>query len=165
MSSCNCTYGLPPSYTVVQCHFCNSSVQDTIQTQKRIWQQVRVPGSLYTMNKAAITAASGLLRSDSFVNWNQRSDQAVAHVQTAMHPTHGNSLRSSLTSHKPGSGAPGGTGVDIKHDSYARFLNKRKGQVLRTQQPQETMPLQGNKTQMYGLLSNTDNCCTGGVAF
>ena len=161
MSNCNCTYGQPPSYTVAQCHFCSSSIQDAAQTQKRIWQQVRVAGSTYTMNKAALTAASSLLQSGSFTNWNQMSDQAVAHVQTAMHPTHGNSLRSSLTSHKPGSGAPGGTGVDVKHDSYARFLNKRKGQVLRTQTAAAaaSTPVQGNKVKKYGLLSNTDNCC------
>jgi len=113
------------------------------------------------MNKAALTAAASLLQSGSYTNWNQRSDQAVAHQQTAVHPTHGNSLKSTLTSGKPGSGAPGGKGVDVKHDSYARFLNKRKGQVLRTQTTNVALaPKQGNKIKTYGLMSNTATCCT-----
>lgn len=161
MSSCNCNYNLPPSYTVAQCHFCNSQIQNAEQTQRRIWHQVRVGSSTYTLNKAALAGAASILKSNSFTNWNQLSDQAVAHRQTAYHPTHGNSLRSTLTSHRPGAGAPGGVGVDVKHDSYARFLNKKKGQVLRTQTVGiASKPVEGNKIRKYGLIQNSVNCCS-----
>lgn len=35
--------------------------------------------------------------------------------------------QSSLTRDRPGSQAPGGSGVDIKHNSYARYLARLKG--------------------------------------
>lgn len=41
-------------------------------------------------------------------------------------PSRGNSTKSSVTSNRPGSMAPGGKGVDIKHGSYARYLGKIK---------------------------------------
>jgi hypothetical protein len=112
------------------------------------------------LTKSALAAAANLLQANTNTNWNQRSDRLVPHIQTAVHPTHGNSLRSTLTSLKPGACAPGGVGVDKKHDSYARFLNRKKGQVLKTQTTNiAAVPRQGNKTRSYGLVQNSDTCC------
>jgi len=41
-------------------------------------------------------------------------------------PSGGNSTKSSITALRPGSLAPGGSGVDVKHGSYARYLGKLK---------------------------------------
>jgi hypothetical protein len=112
------------------------------------------------MNLSSITSAASRLASGSNVNWNQRSDRVLASVQPPLHATHGNSLKSTLTSDRPGAGSPGGRGVDVKHDSYARYLNKKKAGNLKTQtQNLAPRPFIGNKTNMNGLLANSINCC------
>jgi hypothetical protein len=112
------------------------------------------------MNLAALTGGSAILASGSKINWNQMSDQVLASVQPVISTTRGNSLRNTITSNRPGAGGPGGTGVDVKHDSYARYLNRKKATNLKTQtQNVASVALYGNKTSMNGLLANTANCC------
>ncbi len=66
------------------------------------------------------------------VNWNQSSDQknpsTTQHVNV---PSHGSSTHSSTTRLRPGSLTPGGTGVDVKHNSYSRYLLRLKGGAIR----------------------------------
>jgi hypothetical protein len=174
-SSCNCNYPSDPelynppapSYNVVQCVSCGSCQSDiacsNVITQKRIWNQARIPSSFYTMNLSALTSAAERLKNGPCINWNQRSDRQNASVQTAVHPSRGNSLRSSLTSDKPGACAPGGVGVDIKHDSYARYLNRKKAGNLKTQSisTRATKPIYGNKTYAINAVATSINCnCT-----
>ena len=49
---------------------------------------------------------------------------------TAVVPTRGNSTKRTQTSLRPGALGPGGRGVDIKHNSYARYLAKKKGTAI-----------------------------------
>jgi hypothetical protein len=81
-------------------------------------------------------------------------------VQTAYHPTYGNSTKRTLTSHKPGACTPGGEGVDIKHDSYARYLNRKKAGNLKTQglTTRAPVPLYGNKTYSINVVATSINC-------
>jgi hypothetical protein len=138
-----------------QCQTCvgTSGKNDQKIVQKQMWQQVRVPSSLYTMNLAALT----IVGVNSPPNWNPSSDQKVPSVQTAYHPSHGNSTKATLTSAKPGSCAPAGSGVDIKHNSYARYLGKKKAINIRTQK-NSVIPVEGNKTRKYGIIANSENC-------
>jgi len=66
------------------------------------------------------------------VNWNQMSDRKYPHVQKAnasgSNPG-GNSTRRTRTRLRPGALSPGGVGVDIKHNSYERYLNRLKGKT------------------------------------
>jgi hypothetical protein len=162
--NCNCNYSNTPSYNVVQCVNCSSCKSDTACsteiTQKRIWNQVRVASSLYITNVGSLTSAAERLKNGPNVNWNQRSDRQNASIQTAVHPSHGNSTKSSLTNHRPGCGAPGGTGVDIKHDSYARYLNRKKAGNLRSQSVHNraTVPIYGNKTYATNVVSTSIDC-------
>ena len=158
--SCNCNYALDTNTPCVSClNVANTAATNTI-TQKRIWRQVRTGSSMYTMNLSALTSSAAILASGSTTNWNQRSDRVLASVQPPLHATHGNSLKSTLTSDRPGAGSPGGRGVDVKHDSYARYLNKKKAGNLKTQtQNLAPRPFTGNKTSMNGLLANSINCC------
>jgi hypothetical protein len=110
------------------------------------------------MNLSALTSGAAILASGKSANWNQRSDRVLASIQSPIHPTHGNSLRSTLTSGRPGAANPGGAGVDVKHDSYARYLNRKKAGTLKTQTT-TTRPVEGNKTNAVGLLTNSINCC------
>ena len=163
IETCNCNYFNPSSYSVNQCVSCSSCPSDilcsTEITQKRIWNQVRIPSSLYAMNVGALTSAAERLKNGPYVNWNQRSDRQNASIQTAIHPSHGNSLRSSLTSDRPGTCAPGGRGVDIKHDSYARYLNRKKAGNLKTQgSNRATTPIYGNKTYSINAVTTSIDC-------
>ena len=160
--SCNCQYY--PLSTSTPCKTC-VNVADIASTneitQKRIWNQVRVPVSMYVMNKGSLTSASNRIKNGNNVNWNQSSDQVLAAIQTLVHPSHGNSLKQTVTSHRPGAASPGGSGVDVKHDSYARFLNRKKALHFKTQtSTPASIPLYGNKTKSINLLAQSANCCS-----
>jgi len=151
-TSCNCDYSA--AATTTPCRSCLNLANPAVtaeQTQRRIWQQVRVPTSLYVMNLAAFTSSARRLVN---TNWHAMSDRVLAANQTVVIPSHGNSSRSTLTRARPGAASPGGRGVDVKHDSYARFLNRKKAGQSKTQTTTIT-PVQGNKTNTFGF----KNCC------
>jgi hypothetical protein len=111
------------------------------------------------MNLAAFTSSANRIASGTTTNWNQMSDRVQAANQLVVIPTNGNSLRGTLTSGRPGAAAPGGQGVDVKHDSYARYLNRKKAGNMKTQtQNIASVALAGNKTKAIGLVAN-NNCC------
>ena len=132
-----------------------------IQIQKRIQNVVRVPSSLYTMNLGALTAYR-----NPHVNWNRMSDRRQASVQKTYVPGGGglfggNSTRSALTRCRPGALSPGGVGCDIKHNSYARHLNRIKGRApLRYGIPSplgySAQPMTGAKVVNYGIIAGCD---------
>lgn len=106
------------------------------QRLKLIQNTVRVPSSVYTMNLAGLTAYSPATKATQNVCWNQMSDRPFPSVQRATVPTGSNTSmnrrHTSVTSSRPGCQTPGGKGVDIKHNSYERRLNRLKGKsVLR----------------------------------
>lgn len=157
-SNCNCVYSQLPITS--QCTSCGGTANDPETVQKKIWYQVRTAASIYTMNYAAL-ANTQRIKSTPPTFWNQSSDQLQAAVQTAYHPTHGNSAKATLTSSKPGSAAPAGTGVDIKHNSYNRYLNRLKAGnfIAQTTQNVATKPIYGNKIKAYGMIDIGQNCC------
>ena len=136
LSSCDCSYGLikvKPAQCRIGCggegpSYGRNGVLRTI-TQKRIWHTVGMPESLYLSQLSASTIVGGSGNKPLYptgVNWNQSSDRARAHLQIATVPSHGNSTKTTLTRARPGASTPGGEGVDVKHNSYARYLAKRK---------------------------------------
>lgn len=169
MSSCECMGSIIPG-NVVQCKSCAScngqcnAEANKLITQKRIWNQVRVPSSLFTMTKQASTIIStpaNLPIVQYFnLNWNQSSDRNIPSIQHSIVPSHGNSTRSSITRLRPGSMTPGGKGVDIKHNSYDRYLTRRKSNLVRNQATTTLKPLYGDKTRTVGLLSASCVKCT-----
>ena len=159
---CLCDGGVIPN--VSQCRSCvGCGVNCAYEiTQKRIWKQVRTYSSLFTMAKSSanVTTATNLPISQySNVNWNQSSDRNRPSVQNAIVPSRGNSTRHSITRERPGACSPGGKGVDIKHNSYERYLNRRKSNLVRNQCSTDLLPSWGNKKQIFGLLSQSGNCC------
>ena len=101
------------------------------QRLKLIQNTVRVQASLYTHDLGALTVYQRPIRAFANVNWNQMSDRAVRHVQPSIVTGgsfyHGSSTKHTITRCRPGAGCPGGSGVDIKHNSYDRYLNRLKG--------------------------------------
>ena len=158
---CSCNYSSYNNACGNSCTNISSSVAGAVFiTQKKIWNQVRVPASLYLMNLSALTSAGSRLASGNNVNWNQMSDRVIASKQPSICPSRGNSLRGTITSGKPGASTPGGQGVDVKHDSYARYLNRKKASNVKTQTLVAPVPFKGNKTQALGLVANSIACCS-----
>jgi hypothetical protein len=160
--------------SVVQCVSC-SNVCDgnnpwcewnkSITTQKKIWGLVRQNASTYQDTKSAVNVIGPLsgvysnkpLNKFGGVNWNQSSDRNVAGIEQRYVPRN-------RTRNRPGSSGGGkhSVGVDIKHNSYARFLARKKAKNLTTL-PNLSLgpdtinldnPVQGNKNYLLGL----NNC-------
>jgi len=141
------------------------------QVQKIIQKTVRVPSSLYTMNLGSLSTYQSPLSSIK-VNWNQSSDRRDPHIQSNSGRSqgsfyHGSSLRHSQTRERPGATSPGGVGVDIKHNSYNRYLNRLKAPKLKrgvispifgTPIPfNPAFPVYGGKTIKTSIINNC-NC-------
>ena len=133
---------------------------DIYQRQKIIQNTVRTDSSNYTMNLGALSVYQKPTNYFAKVNWNQLSDRAIAHKQPITIKT-GNSTKRSITRLRPGALSPGGSGVDVKHDSYARYLAriKGKGPLRREVIPLIPLtPIQGGKTMKTSIVSGCD--CT-----
>jgi hypothetical protein len=137
------------------------------QVQKIIQKTVRVPASLYTMNLGAFNVYQTPNTYDN-VNWNQMSDREEPHYQPVTVSSRGNSTKRTITRHRPGAATPGGYGVDVKHNSYDRYLNrlKGKGPIRRGAIPENfgeyivynpAFPIQGGKTMKMSII-NGCNC-------
>lgn len=133
------------------CRACNTNLASDnyasqYQRQKLIQNTVRVASSLYTMNLAGLSGYQKPLSRYQLVEqpgtpyiappsvyWNQMSDRAKPAnqvVKTGSGSTyHGSSTRHTIVRNRPGAMSPGGIGVDIKHNSYERYLNKIKGRA------------------------------------
>lgn len=148
-----------------QCVGCGGSA-DPVQTQeirqKRMWGLAGTSSSMFTMNLAALsvrgTEANNPVQTYGYVNWNQMSDRAVpsAIPATMNVPRH-------RTRHRPGSTGTGGVkadGVDVKHDSYARYLARKKAANLKTIKPELLPdPLYGNKQYLIGMIPGCAQSC------
>ena len=174
---------------ITSCRGCNNNLAGNdpasqYQRQKIIQNTVRVSASLYTMNLAGLSVyrkplkvyqqveqAGTIYVAPPGVNWNQMSDRPTPSVQTAQTSSgstyRGSSTRHTIVRNRPGAMNPGGVGVDIKHNSYDRYLNRLKGKsVLRRGiippnygQPvlfTRAYPIYGGKTVKTGIINNCD---------
>lgn len=143
------------------------------QSQKIIQNQVRVSSSLYADNLGALNIFQ-YPKSKLRVNWNQMSDRAFPHYQKGSGYSqgsfyHGSSTRHTQTNLRPGAMTPGGWGVDIKHNSYHRYLGKLKAKkpIRQGKIPENygkpikfncSYPIQGAKTIKTSIVSGCNNC-------
>jgi hypothetical protein len=173
----------------VRCRGCNQNLTSSdpasqYQRQKIIQNTVRVKSSLYTMNLAGLMSYQKPLNTYQLVeqagtsyytppgvNWNQMSDRPSPSVQTVKTGS-GSAYGASSTKHtivrnRPGAMSPGGVGVDIKHNSYDRYLNRLKGKsVLRRGvippnfgapiQFNRAYPVYGGKTVKMSIINDCD---------
>ena len=149
---------------------------DEKSIQRRIQNQSRASSGRYTDNISSVTVASNILTfpllqqyeavsnatniiGQPFYLRNQ-SDQVLPSRQlTNLNyinvPSRGNSTKTTLTRNYPGSSTPGGKGVDVKHGSYQRYLDKKKGKILTVLRPEA--PNQLLEWRENPLSSNCDN--------
>ena len=136
---------------IYRCRGCNNNLSSNdpasqYQRQKIIQKTVRVMASVFTMNLGALSgyqrpnltykvvdvSGSNYLVSPG-VNWNQMSDRREPHIQVVKNGAgsgyHSSSTKRTITANRPGAMSPGGSGVDIKHNSYDRYLNRLKGKA------------------------------------
>lgn len=159
---------------------CLEDLNNEVTVQKKIWFKNRVQESEYIMNLSSLTVIGNRTYDPSnnnnlpkkkynYVNWNQSSDRAVPSKST-------NYIPRIKTSNRPGGTSSKGVGVDIKHNSYARYLAKKKANNLQTsingndncnncycdtKNKNCIEPMFGNKWFAVGLIQrcNTINCC------
>ena len=105
-------------------------------TQKNIQNQVKVPSSSYTMNLASLNVSKEITINNKI--WNNSSDRVYDY-------------KNSKKDNK---------GVDLKHNSYDRYLNKKKANYLKTEKESNSniKPLYGNKTIAYSIINCEKNC-------
>ena len=122
-----------------------SSSHNIIQIQKEIQNQLHTSSSNYTQVISSLNVSQDINNSSSKKPWHNASDRAQPHGQISTNVN---------TSQKEN------RGLDIKHNSYSRYLAKKKSGTLKTQKTQtiEPIPLNGNKTKYYSLTTQNTNC-------
>jgi hypothetical protein len=146
------------------------------QRQKIIQKTVRINSSLYTMNIAGLNVYQSPAKNSQIVeqagstylipaglNWNQMSDRARPSnqvVKTGSGSIYGSSsLKGTKVRNRPGAMSPGGVGVDIKHNSYERYLNRIKGKgLLKKGQVQinDGQKMTGGKDVRFAIVNNCE---------
>ena len=95
----------------VACPIDASSSHNTIQIQKEIQNQLHTSSSNYTQVISSLTISKDINNSTHKKPWHNASDRAQAHGQVSTN------VKTSQKENK---------GVDIKHNSYDRYLAKKK---------------------------------------
>ena len=146
------------------------------QRQKIIQKTVRINSSLYTMNIAGLNVYQHPSKNYQIVeqagsnyiiphglNWNQMSDRTRPSkqvVKSGSGSTYGsNSSRGTKVRNRPGAMSPGGSGVDIKHNSYERYLNRIKGKGLLKKgqvQVNDGQRMTGGKDVRFSIVNNCE---------
>mgnify|MGYP003347491455 CR=1 FL=1 len=131
----------------LSCPIDASSSINIIQTQKAIQKQLHTSSSSYLQTIKALEVSSDILKTTSKKPWNNASDRAKPHG------LHINDVKNKVTSLKINNG------VDIKHNSYDRYLAKKKANNLKTESNTKQLnPIKGNKTKYYSLTTKNYNC-------
>jgi hypothetical protein len=178
---CDCSSNGLLSYPTDRCMACGGDISSNINLEtieRRIQNQTGVPQSQYSDVLASVTVAENYLQNPASLsnhstvwgtkfNLRNRSDQRLPlGSSTTNVPTRGNSLKTTTTANRPGASAPPGLGVDVKHDSYARYLGKLKGRTMaigKTAFPIHPNPhaVVNNKSWRFTLVNTTDCNCNG----
>mgnify|MGYP001200225322 FL=1 len=119
---------------MINCNYDKQSLID--QRQKLIQNVVRVSSSEYSMN-----LASNIVYDSNSTNTNLGLADRTSNVGT-----HEQKIKK---------------GVNVKHDSYARYLAKKKGKaVLKADNPTTTRPVaqNGGKNYKFAIINNCVRC-------
>ena len=107
---------------------------------------------------------------DKYYLRNQSDRNQISYNTNNNVVTRGNSVKRSITSNRPGSMAPGGYGVDVKHGSYSRYLGKIKANNIKENfenhienkniNMARRRPAMNNKIYTFSIIK-TQKCCNG----
>ena len=129
----------------VACPIEGTTSHNTIQIQKEIQNQLHSSSSNYTQVISSLNVSQDINNSAHKKPWHNASDRAQAHGQISTN------VKTSQKENK---------GIDIKHNSYSRYLARKKSGTLKTQNTEtiQSLPLRGNKTKYYSLTTQNNNC-------
>lgn len=129
----------------ITCPINAPSSHNIIQIQKEIQDQLHTSCSNYTQVISSLNVSQDINNSITKKPWNNASDRTQPHGQVSIN------VKTSQKENK---------GVDVKHNSYSRYLAKKKSTTLKTQTTQtiQPIPLIGNKTKYYSLTTQNSNC-------
>jgi hypothetical protein len=129
----------------ITCPINAPSSHNIIQIQKEIQNQLHTSSSNYTQVISSLNVSQDINNSTYKKPWNNASDRTQPHGQVSIN------VKTSQKENK---------GVDVKHNSYSRYLAKKKSTTLKTQTTQtiQPIPLIGNKTKYYSLTTQNSNC-------
>jgi hypothetical protein len=117
-----------------------------LMTQRRIHSiGIRQPSHMRTSRIASLNTHDCINVCEP---QNNLSDRATPSVSIARVKRNGSSTRRTQTANRPGAMTPGGIGVDQKHGSYERYLNAKKGRLLRSANSTTTAPMWSASIQM-----------------
>lgn len=99
-------------------------------TQRRIWSMgIRQPSNMYMTRLGSLNTHD--CTNTDCTPQNNLSDRFVPSISKSTVKRNSSSTRSTRTGNRPGAMTPGGVGVDQKHGSYERYLNNKRGQLIR----------------------------------
>jgi len=124
----------------IACPIEGKTSHNAIQTQKAIQNVLHTSGSNFTQVLSSLTTTTDIINNNYNKPWHNASDRAQKHGPTN---------NSSNSSQKVNSG------IDIKHNSYARYLAKKKGIILRTEPVSAPVAVKGNKTKYYSISTHS----------
>ena len=124
----------------IPCPIDASSSHSVIQTQKAIQNVLHTSSSNFTQVLSSLTTTTDIIDNSSNKPWHNASDRSQKH---------GPINSSYASSQKENSG------IDIKHNSYARYLAKKKGIIVRTQNSNASTAIIGNKTKYYSISTHS----------
>ena len=135
------------------CADCSCSSFNSFIIQKNIQNQTGIQSSTYINNLVPQHVSRGqkFYIQQGLPNFSKNSSDRLRSSNTqnnSIRIIHRNtsSIKGSRTSLKPGNLAPGGIGVDIKHNSYNRHLAKLKSKHLMPREDDHNNnPIRGNK--------------------
>ena len=144
MANCddNCTINSITNTARCNTPCINNSSFYKLATERKIKNLSRMSGSQFMDAYVSLVVAQNVVQQSQPVaqtnvtsTWGSpnylrgQSDRALpSKLPTSTNvPTRGSSTRTTITSNKPGGMDPGGSGVDVKHGSYNRYLAKKKG--------------------------------------
>lgn len=118
-----------------------------LMTQRRIHSiGIRQPSHMRTSRIASLNTHDCINVCEP---QNNLSDRATPSVSIARVKRNGSSTRRTQTANRPGAMTPGGIGVDQKHGSYERYLNAKKGRLLRSANSTTTAPMWSASIQTH----------------
>lgn len=145
---------------VIQCTTCSTSCNigsncewnKQVSTQKKIWKLTGASSSQYQENLTAMSVIDSL--GPCIKHWRQDSDR-----QSPGHSTY--YVPRSRTRDRPGGSGIISDGVDVKHNSYARYLVRKKGKTLIVKHSLNIsalpVPIKGNKQYANGFVTKCNN--------
>ena len=168
-TSCDCSNNINVACSVLACPCDISScslcsiIGCKVPTAKRIYHASMVPSSVYRLTLSSSTVASGLGgRQKIFnANYNQSSDRNQKHSVPFSTPRL--RMKNAPGVSSAGNGITGG-GVDIKHNSYDRYLARKKGFAINHKnQPiwhkSNNVP-SGTTNETFNIINGCRNNCS-----